>query len=95
MNATDTRHFPLTFRVYRMCRIVVDHFFAIGVPADIVYGDHPFLHRVMNDLAVELEEVDEYETDGALRFAALLFAVDAMKAYHPDPRDIGFFMPKA
>ncbi|MFE7397981.1 hypothetical protein [Streptomyces sp. NPDC057557] len=91
---TDARHFPLTFRIYRMCRIIVDNFFAYGDPEKLVYGDHPFLHRVMNDLVTELGEAEEYETDGARNFGALLFAVDAMKAYHPDPRDIGFFMPK-
>jgi hypothetical protein len=91
---TDARHFPLTFRAYRMCRIIVDHFFAIGVPGELVYGDHPFLHRVMSDLVDELGEAGEYETVGARNFGALFFAVDAMKAYHPDPRDIGFFMPK-
>ncbi|MFF1776973.1 hypothetical protein [Streptomyces virginiae] len=91
---TDLRHFPLTFRTYRMCRIIIDHFFAIGAPASLIYGDHPFVHRVMDDLSAELGEAEEYETDGARRFGALFFAVDAMKAYHPDPRDIGFFMPK-
>ncbi|MCQ6554732.1 hypothetical protein NPS70_16220 [Streptomyces sp. C10-9-1] len=95
MHANDTRHFPLTYHVYRMCRIIVDHFFAIGEPAEIVYGNHPFLHRVMADLVDELEESGEYETAGARNFGALFFAVDAMKTYHPDPRDIGFFMPKA
>ncbi|MGI5404192.1 hypothetical protein ACQEVG_33020 [Streptomyces sp. CA-135486] len=94
MTNADTRHFPLTFRVYRMCRIIVDHFFAVGAPEALIYGDHPFAHRVMNDLIDELGEADECETDGARRFSALFFAVDAMKAYHPDPRDIGFFMPK-
>lgn len=94
MDTKDARHFPLSFRAYRMCRIIVDHFFAIGHHEEIVYGDHPFLHRVMIDLTKELGEYDDYEADGRRRYGALLFAVDAMKAYHPDPRDIGFFMPK-
>ncbi|MEW1551412.1 hypothetical protein [Streptomyces tsukubensis] len=95
MDANDTRHFPLTFRIYRMCQIIVTGLFAVGSPGKIVYGDHPMVHRVMADLVAELGEADQYDTDGGARFGALLFAFRAMQAYFPDPRTLGFHMPMA
>lgn len=92
MDATDRRHFPLTLAAANTIRVILQAF-VNGVSADDIVYNTPRLAHALDVLSRELRDADDYETDGARRYSAFLFAIEA-GSRHFTPADVNTLVPR-
>ncbi|MFB7763711.1 hypothetical protein [Streptomyces xiamenensis] len=94
MDSKSRPHFPLTLLAYRTSCFAAAAYLNCG-PDAVLYGDAGSYgaRAALDTLSGELRLTGAPEDADAHRVEALVFAIEAAQAYHPDPRELGFHTP--